>query len=132
MIISTMKKYISVILALLLAFAAVSCSGNDDIPADTTETVAQTLPETTPAPTTVSLLDENGKALYRIVRPDEGSDGEIQNGVDLKKSLKALTGVDFSITTDFLMPNESLEAVADVPEILLGATNRPESAEARE
>lgn len=127
-----MKKYISVIFALLLAFAAVSCSGNDDIPADTTETVAQTLPETTPAPTTVSLLDENGKALYRIVRPDEGSDGEIQNGVDLKKSLKALTGVDFSITTDFLMPNESLEAVADVPEILLGATNRPESAEARE
>ena len=127
-----MKKYISVIFALLLAFAAVSCSGNDDIPADITETVAQTLPETTPAPTKVSLLDENGKALYRIVRPDEGSDGEIQNGVDLKKSLKALTGVDFSITTDFLMPNESLEAVAEVPEILLGATNRPESAEARE
>ncbi len=127
-----MKKYISVIFALLLAFAAVSCSGNDDIPADTTETVAQTLPETTPAPTPVSLLDENGKALYRIVRPDDGSDGEIQNGVDLKKSLKALTRADFSLTTDFLMPNESLEAMADVPEILIGATNRPESAEARE
>lgn len=127
-----MKKCISVIFALLLAFSSVSCSGNDGIPADTTETVAQTLPETEPAPTTVGLLDENGKVLYRIVRPDEGSDGEIQNGVDLKKSLKALTGVDFSITTDFLMPNESLEAVADVPEILLGATNRPESAEARE
>ena len=61
MIISTMKKYISVIFALLLAFAAVSCSGNAEISADTTETVAQTLPETTPAPTTVSLLDENGK-----------------------------------------------------------------------
>lgn len=132
MIFPIMRKYISVIFALLLAFSAVSCSGNEDIPADTTETVAQTLPETTPAPTTVGLLDENGKALYRIVRPDEGSDGEIQIGIDLKKSLKALTGADFSLTTDFLMPNESLEALADVPEILLGATNRPESAEARE
>lgn len=127
-----MRKFISVIFALLLTFAAVSCSENADIPTDTTETAAQTLPETEPAPTTVSLLDENGKALYRIVRPDEGSDGEIQNGVDLKKSLKALTGTDFSLTTDFLMPNESLEALADVPEILIGATNRPESAEARE
>jgi len=127
-----MKKYISVIFAFLLTFAAVSCSGNVDIPADTTETVAQTQPETEPAPTTVSLIDENGKALYRIVRPDEGSDGEVQAGIDFKKSLKALTGTDFTLTTDFLMPNESIEKLSEVREILIGATNRPESAEARE
>ncbi len=126
-----MKKFISLIFALLLTFSAVSCTGGD-VPADTTAAVIETVPETEPAPTTVGLLNENGEAIYRIVRPDEGTDGEIQVGIDFKKALKELTGADFSLTTDFLMPNESLEGVADVCEILIGATNRPESAEARE
>lgn len=126
-----MKKIISLILVLLIAFSSISCAGGD-IPAETT------LPETTPAPETepeitdISLLDSDGKAVYRVIRPDEGGDGEVQAAIDLKKSLGTLTGANFTIKSDFLMPNESLEDMADVSEILVGATNRPESAEARE
>ena len=83
-----MKKYITIMLALLLTFVAVSCSGNVDIPADTTDAAPQTAPETEPVPTTVGLIDENGEALYRIVRPDEGSEGAIQIGIDLKNRLR--------------------------------------------
>jgi hypothetical protein len=127
-----MKKIISLIIAIILAFSAVSCAEGGNIPAETTSAEIETLPETEPVPTTVGLLNESGEALYRIVRPDEGSDGVKQLGIDLKKSLKELTGVDFSITSDFLMPNESIEKLAEVCEILIGATNRPESVEACE
>ncbi len=126
-----MKKFISLIFALLLTFSAVSCTGGD-VPADTTAAAIETEPETEPIPTTVALLNESGESIYRIVRPDEGTDGEIQIGIGFKKSLKELTGADFSLTTDFLMPNETAEKIADVFEILIGATNRPESAQARE
>ena len=122
-----MKKFISLIFAILLTFGAVSCVGEGEVPVETTAEVIETLPETEPAPTTIGLLNENGEALYRIVRPDEGSDGVKQLGIDLKKALKKLTGGDFSITTDFLMPNED---VGEICEILIGATNRPESVEA--
>ncbi len=119
-----MKRFVFVIFAILLAFSAVSCAGGDDIPVETTVAAIETLPETDPVPTTVGLLNESGEALYRIVRPDEGSDGVKQLGINLKKSLNELTGADFSITSDFLMPNED---VSEVCEILIGATNRPES-----
>lgn len=126
-----MKRFVSLFLAFLLAFSAVSCAGGD-LPAETTEALAQTLPETEPAPTTVALLNENGEALYRIVRPDGATDSEIQVGIDLKKSLKSLTDADFSLTTDFMMPNDTEEKISAAFEILIGATNRPESAEACE
>ena len=114
-----------------MTLSAVSCVGSE-LPVETTPSVPETTsaPETEPAD--IGLLNENGKAVYRIVRPDRGSDAVVQMGVDLKKSLQGLTGATFSLTSDFLMPNESLEDMADVPEILIGATNRPESAEASE
>ncbi len=126
-----MKKFISLLFALLLTFSAVACAGGD-VPTETTAAAIETLPETEPISTEISLLNENGDALYRIVRPDAGTDGEIQVGIDFKKSLKELTGADFSLTSDFIMPNQSLDDVAEVCEILIGATNRPESIAARE
>jgi hypothetical protein len=118
---------------LLIAFSAISCTGGD-IPEETTPAVEDTTaaPETEPEPTDICLLDSDGKAAYRVVRPDRGSNAEVQAGIDMNKMLRELTGTTFTITSDFLMPNESLEDMAEVPEILLGATNRPESAEARE
>lgn len=119
-----MKRFVLLILALLLTFSAVSCA--DGEPSATTEPLPETTaaPETEPEPTDVFLLDENGEAAYRIIRPDEGSDAVVQCGIDLKKSLSELTGASFSIKSDFLIPNESVE---EVPEILVGATNRSES-----
>jgi hypothetical protein len=123
-----MKRFISLFFALILTFAAVSCSGGE-IPEETTETVAETLLETEPEPTMVGLIGEGGEALYRIIRPDDATDSEIQIAIELKKALKELTGADFSITTDFLMPNED---VTVINEILIGSTNRTESIAASE
>jgi hypothetical protein len=125
-----MKKVIFLIYAILFAFSAVSCTGGN-IPAETTPPTPETTPapETEPAPADISLLNDAGEAAYIVVRPDEGSDREIQAGISLNKSLKELTGTAFTIKSDFMMPNESTDGAF---EILVGATNRPESAAARE
>ena len=128
-----MKRVISIFFALMLALSAQACTGGEKAPIETAADSTEAIPtETEPTVTDISLLNENGEALYRIVRPDEGSETEIQLAIDLKKSLRELTGTTFELTNDFLMPNETLDSVAEVPEILIGATNRPESAEARE
>ncbi|MBO5702299.1 MAG: hypothetical protein J6S71_07650 [Clostridia bacterium] len=128
-----MKRFLFLILAILLVFSAVSCTGGDN-PAETTPPEPETTPapETEPAPADVCLLGEDGKALYRVVRSDNGSEAEVQLAIDLKKSLAELTGAEFSLKSDFLMPNEKIEDMAEVCEILIGATNRPESAAACE
>lgn len=131
-IVFIMKK-ILISCFLLFSLLLTGCGGNN-LPADTTtaESPTEPIPETEPISTEIGLLNENGEAIYRIIRSDRGSDAVVQIGVDLKKSLQGLTGATFSLTTDFLMPNESLEDMADVHEILIGETNRPESAEASE
>lgn len=99
----------------------------------TAETTTEAVTETTePEPTELSLLDEAGKASFRIVRPEKGTDTEVNVGIELNKALKKLTGATFTLTSDFLMPKESLDDVAEIHEILIGATNRPESAQAKE
>ena len=100
----------------------------------TAETTTEAVTETTePEPAEISLLNEDGKARYRIIRPEDGSDSEVQAGIDLNKSLKELTGATFTLKSDFLMAKkEKIEDMANVYEILIGATNRPESAQAAE
>lgn len=73
-----MKRFISLFLILVFTLMAVSCSGGD-----THEEI------------TVGLLGESGEALYRIVRPDDATTGEIKIANNLKKKLKELTGADF-------------------------------------
>lgn len=126
-----MKRFISLLFVLLLTLGAISCAGGD-VPAETTAAVIETLPETEAPTPLIALLNDAGAAVYAIIRPDEGSGDEKQAAIDLKKSLKTLTGAEFSLSSDFLMPNQTLESLAEVPEILIGATNRPESIAARE
>ena len=87
--------------------------------------------QTTAAPTVISLLTKNGTAAYRIIRPENGTDLEAQTGIDLNNSLKQLTGTDFILTSDRLTPEESIADISAVCEILIGATNRPESAQVK-
>ena len=125
-----MKRVISLIFIFLLTLSAVSCTGGNT-PAETTPPAPETTPtpETEPAPADIALVNEAGEAVYIVVRPDEGSEREIQAGISLNKSLKELTGAAFTIKSDFMKPNESADGAF---EILVGATNRPESASARE
>lgn len=115
-----MKRFISLLFALVFTLVAVLCSG-----CNTAEETTEALPEIT----MVGLLGEDGEALYRIIRPDDATDSEIQNASKLKRALKELTGADFSITTDLLKPSEDVTVIS---EILIGATNRTESIAASE
>ena len=108
-------------------------AGETTAESHTAETTTEAVTETTePEPTEISLLDEAGKARFRIIRPENGTDTEINVGIELNKALKKLTGATFTLNSDFLMPKESLEDVTEIYEILIGATNRPESAQAKE
>jgi len=113
---------------------SVTTVAEDEAPFDTsTDTSTDTSEESRPASDTLSLLDhQDGKAVYRIIVPESKSQGESQAAIDLNKALREATGTAFKLTSDFLIPPESLESVADVPEILIGATNRPESAQVLE
>ena len=126
-----MKRFISLFFALLLTLGAVSCAGGE-VPEETTAAVVETLPETEPAPAPIALLNDAGEAVYDIIRPDEGSGDEKQTAIDLRKSLQTLTGATFSLSSDYILPTDSLEAKSELCEILIGATNRPESIEACE
>ena len=127
-------RMICLLCVMALCVSLSACGKGEPLAPEVEQTTTSTLittEQTSAEPTEISLLDENGKPLYRIVRPEKGSDTEVRAGIDLNKSLKELTGKAFTLTSDFLMPKESIEDVAEVYEILLGATNRPESEQAR-
>ena len=100
------------LLAFLCCFGAVSCDKDD--------------PVTPPVEETGTPLFENGAFLYRIVRSDiaDTNSAATTESVRLRKALKAVTGTEPVLTTDW----EDREDNASIPEILVGRTNRAESA----
>ncbi|MBQ8509646.1 MAG: hypothetical protein IJ493_07040 [Clostridia bacterium] len=62
---------------------------------------------------------------FTLVRPDSAGDATVQAAVDLKKSIAQITGSELTLTTDWVKRGE--EPPAGTAEILVGATNRPES-----
>ena len=130
-------RILMIVLCVTLCLSLFACGKGEMIETTaesyTAKTTAEAVTETTlPEPTDLSLLDEEGKAQYRIIRPENGSDTEVNAGIELNKALKKLTGATFTLNSDFLMPKESLDDVAEIYEILIGATNRPESEQAKE
>ena len=131
------SRLICIVLGCLLLTA---CGGNsaDSLQTEPSGIVTSTISEQANTEenygekTEVRLLDQDGKAVYRIVRADEGTDTEINAGIDLNKALKEMTGVSFTLTNDFLTSQQSIDDVAEVYEILVGVTNRPESQQAKQ
>ena len=123
-----------VILSLSICISAFGCAKENPPKESHTDQITTTIEaETTEAePAEISLLDESGKARYRIVRPEKGSDTEVNSAIELNKTLKTLTGAAFTLKDDFILPKESLDSVTEVYEILIGKTNRPESEQAGE
>ena len=121
-----------ILLSLSLCLSALSCGKEMPIEeSQPIQTTTVTEAETSEAEVSeISLLDENGKARYRIIRPEKGSDTEINTAIELNKTLKTLTGTAFTLNDDFILPKESLESVSETYEILIGHTNRPESEQA--
>lgn len=105
-------------LTLLLLAILCACSGSDT-PVETTAA-----PETTlPPPLTIA---DGGKSDYAIIRAEKGDAIEIDAAVRLHKAISEATGVSPKLTTDWVK-NEA-DIPADTPEILVGTTNRAESA----
>lgn len=121
---------ISAVLAALLAAAALTACNDTAAPADTTAVTTEAV--TTPAPEPASLdLITGGKTAFTIIRADEAEDDAT---IDLlKKIMNAFddkAGVRITLGTDWV--KKGTEPNPESYEILVGSTNRPESAQAME
>ena len=115
-------RILSVLLCLLMLIAAlVACNsqGASDTTSGSDETT--TVPEVKTI--TLSIAD------YTLVRPDGATQSTVDAAVLLNKAVTEKTGTSFAKFTDDFVKNES-EIDANAYEILVGATNRPESTEA--
>ena len=150
-----MKKFYKIlclILAMIFVLSAFSACKNDtdgDDNGETTDTPAADTPAETPGETggdtsgdaepetpgasSESTPDENATlinidAKYVIIRPETCSDDVKAAAVELKNALAAVTGASVTLKEDFLYGDSQ----PDQYEILIGQTNREESAKAIE
>ena len=99
-----MKKLFVLFLGLMLLIMAASCSESSDAP---------------------PMNDLAEWQSYTIVRPDAADNTTVQAAVKLRKVIEETTGVALTLTTDWVKRGE--EPPVGTKEILIGATNRPES-----
>lgn len=76
------------------------------------------------------VVARDNKAIYTIVRPDNADEATVGAAVALKKMLTDISGVNFSIITDWVKPGVDPDAVSGY-EILIGKTNRTASQNAQ-
>ena len=76
--------------------------------------------------TSVELTELSNWQQYTIVRPDEADSGTVDAAIALNKALEEKLGGKLTLTTDWIKRGE--EPPAGTLEILVGKTNRPESA----
>lgn len=119
-----MRNLTKAIILLSAALALFSCGGEPAPMSDTT--AADTTIAEPAAAETVIVAD--GVSGFTIIRAEDGAQTIVQSVVNFKKKLDACTGAAFDIATDFYNPRTQ-EAVFPDPEILVGETNRPETAE---
>ncbi|MBO5269736.1 MAG: alkaline phosphatase [Clostridia bacterium] len=125
-----------VLLMLLAAFA--SCSENP--PAETTDANSNSDTEggstsevvTTEAETEPTFIDlfENGTTQYKLICPEDPSDRIFGALIELQTAMTTLTGVEMEFSTDFYNPFQTTLPETGY-EILIGNTNRVETAEAK-
>lgn len=127
------QKYITPALALLLTLGLCACgkeapaqTTNDTATDDTTATVTKAVPE---APADAALyLVEYGKTTYCVIRPEDCPDAISKSAATLYQKIKEKTGTMLKLNSDWYNPREKNPDLSK-PEILVGATNRPETAE---
>lgn len=116
----TMKfyRFIALLVCILMLFP--SCSGDAIDPIVTDPGVEYPTEEKTEAPTHISL------AGYKVIRSENASKQIVSAAVDMRKTLDETSG-NITIGDDWIKSGETLPEKA--LEILVGETNRPESAE---
>ena len=74
---------------------------------------------------TAEPVQQRDPAVYVIVRSDNGSQEETDGAVRLRKYIRDTMGIEIDLQTDWVKRGE--EPPVGTKEILIGATNRPES-----
>lgn len=116
---------LSKIFAALLAAGLLLCGCQDTAqPSDTAE---ETGAEAAVQEVGEIVLFENGEGLYQLVRPDECSKDVTDTATLGWRAIKDAYGCELKIITDWV--KRGAEIPTGTPEILIGATNRPESAQ---
>lgn len=123
------KKLTALLLALLLAAPMTAC-GNEQGSTPNTDTAPA--PVTTEAPET-GIVQKNGDltlmegatSLFTIVRAEDAPQYEIKAAQAFGEGIEAVAGSRMDMGTDYLKKGEEADPAA--LEILIGATNRPES-----
>lgn len=117
----------SVLLALVMlisAAALAACNGRQDGSDGTSSGEATSEP--VPAEKALTIFAD-GKMNFRIIRPVKTSDAVVKAAMDLASQLSKYFGVEITAERDVLFPAAEN---TDTFEILVGDTDRPESAEA--
>lgn len=128
-----MTKYLAFFLALLIAFVFMTgCAVTGDGEVSDSDSVADTIGDTTPVITDVSvkIFDPNDKSkTYNIIRPEKCDDETITAASGLWKTLTDKVGaLSINILEDWTKEPTPLKSTNR--EILVGLTNRVESIEA--
>ncbi|MBR6708935.1 MAG: hypothetical protein IKL84_04585, partial [Clostridia bacterium] len=120
-----MKKIslLCAVLSLLLLLAGCTAE-QPPAAADTTEAPVTTIPETAPP----TVLASDGQGLYTVIRSEEASADFKELVAAFRNMLDICAEASFAIKTDFYNVWTE-EPVFPNPEILVGETTRPESAE---
>lgn len=121
-------RFVSILLTLLMVMTLCACEMRQQ-PNETDNTgPAVSVPETTTAPP-ISFLDGDGNARFSVIRPDKASQHVVRAGMAVHEAMGERFGVSHKLASDFLMPKQTIEQFTDQYEILIGETNRPESAQ---
>lgn len=127
MIVKIFCRTALVVLTLLLLFFLISCSADESpVSAEINTAVTESGGSESSPAENVLVLFENGKCNYSIIRSDIAERPTISVTTSIHKFLRDQMKVDALLTTDWVKRGES--APEDTPEILVGDTNRPESA----
>ena len=111
---------VMLVLILILSGCGVSTEG------DETTLSAETAAPVTEAVPTVTQLTEGGKAVYTIVRSDLGGKDLVSLAQQTMNRLNDDLGVRFTLATDWIKRDTLPDST--IPELLVGTTNRPETA----
>ena len=121
-----MKKFIFILLALLMLVSLMSCNEQGDTPADTTTAIPEDTTTAVPEPEPLKIID-NGTTKFKVIYPD-GPDKDMFTAMrNMIDDIEKKTGVKLEFDNDFLKFDEVHDDEAY--EILVGPTNYAQTAE---
>ena len=121
------KGFVLLLAALLVSVGMTACN-ESTAEANVSESSAETAEETMKTSDSLDMITD-GTTEYVVVRKDTAPNKSAvtQATIAIRNAVKEATGVEMKLTTDWV--NRGEEVPTDTKEIIVGDTNRPESAE---